>query len=317
MSEAAETPVETPTAPETEVLHDPNDPWYDPEPGETTAEAAPETPEAPKPAPPKAKEAPKPAETKPQPTPGQLAAMIRRREKAASRTERELELVAANVRKAQEQLAADEELKRTDPYAYAKKMGLDFRKVVEHVAKDGDEDPSEKRYRELEEKYAALEARLNPLIEKEQLTAKQAQAVEDYNQEITFIQSELGDLAEEFPTLTDLDPQEVAQEARALYYAYDQSGQSKQLDDVLSELEEKYRKLDERLAARRKPQSAGSQSKRLGPPARNGAVQSAKPGTRQASPSLTERSISQRAAVDRQLTDDEEMELLASRLEIG
>lgn len=299
-----------------------DEPWFEPdeytapkeEGGETAAEPAPEA---------EAKPAEKPAKAgkeppKPEPKKDLTAAdwvRLRKMEREAKSMRAEAEQLKSNAERIERERAEDAALKEKDPYAWAQKHKLDFRKVVEHVAKEGDEDPRDVEIRTLKERLEQVEGFTKSARERAEKAAAEAQEATVMQNELTFVQAEITEAGEEvYPHLVKLGAEHVAHEARAWYYAYDQSGQPKDLDEVLGELEEKYRELAEKLAP---PKPSGSQSKRLGSPSReNGAVRSVKHEKR-SEPALTERAISSRASADRELSDEELTELLAQRIQTG
>lgn len=300
------------------------EPWFEPDEyteaakADTEPAAAPD-PEA-KPAEKPAKQAAKPADKAPE-KPKELTphdwVRIRKMEREARSKIAEAEQLRANAERIERERNEDAALKERDPYAWAQKHKLDFRKVVEHVAKEGDEDPKDVAIRELKARLEEVEGVVKQTREQSEKQQQELQQAEEVQRELAYVQSEVEEAgADAYPHLHAVGKELVAQIARARYYAYDSQGQPKDLDEVFGELEAEYRELAEKLAPLRKPEvPSGSQSKRLGPPSReNGAVRSVKHETKRGAPALTERTISQRASADRELSDDELAEQLASRL---
>lgn len=295
------------------------EPWFEPdeyvEPkGAGEAEAAPVAKEAAKPA----EKAPKPAPKvdKPKDLTAQDWVRIRKMEREAKSMRAEAEQLKANAERIERDRADDAALKERDPYAWAQKHKLDFRKVVEHVARDGDEDPKDVAIRELKARLEQVEGVVKQTREQAEKQQQELTQAEEVQRELAYVESEVVEAGiDAYPHLHAVGKELVAQIARARYYAYDSQGQPKDLDEVFGELEEEYRELAGKLASLRKSDTpSGSQSKRLGPPSReNGAVRSVKHEKR-SEPALTERTISQRASADRELSDDELAEQLAARL---
>jgi hypothetical protein len=119
--------------------------------------------------------------------------------------------------KLQSEQAADQALKTSDPDAWLRKHGFDFREVAQKAVKAGAQTPEQKREAALEAKNKELEARLNN-IEGRASQMSQQEAIHGLQVEAVHA---FETYKESFPTLNEhFSPAEVAREVTQLQIDY-------------------------------------------------------------------------------------------------
>lgn len=236
-------------------------------------------------------------------------ASLKKQKRLLAQREREAERRLAEAAQRAERYERITKLYQDDPYSAARELGLDFRRIVEHVAKEGDQDPTQKALAEANARIAALDAKLAEFAD-ERKQASQAEVVQG---ELTMLQERIEGAAEEFPYLAAYGADRAARAVHSAWYAHlHATGEHLDVAALFEQYEDELREDAARLARLQKPAEATAS-----PARKNGAVQSAKPGARSDAPStLSNRTTAQRASTDRPKTREERLAAAAAMLEL-
>lgn len=233
---------------------------------------------------------------------------LKRQKSKIAKAERELERRAQQVAADAAHYQRIKDLYAQDPYAAAQELGLNFRRIAEHVAKETEADPRDAELRATKAALEAVQAEVQAIKqERETLSARQAD-----QEETTLLRERVAASAEEYPYLNAYGAERAAEAVRTAFYAHlERTGEQLDVAGLLDEYEESLRADYERLA-RINPPAAAAQA--VAPARRNGAVQSAKTVARDAPAALSNRTAAQRASGDRPMTREERLQRAAAML---